>query len=149
MFRWCGRLRAKINSMKGNQQFEDLILQHFGDVMQDYDLEIRNVRWDEIQMYNDKCIVRFIYMEGMVVCDFIDPEVKKAREAVKRKDGFPSGFPVYSIYSVQKLLYPDDKTDYSSRDQTMEAQIISLKKQLLERFTHVLKGDFSWTTLYR
>jgi hypothetical protein len=135
--------------MTAYQEFKDLTIRHFKEAIEDYDFEVENTRLDEIQLNNDNCIVRFIYMEGMVVCDFIDPAEKKMRQAVKRSDGFPSGFPIYSLYLACKSLYPEYKLPHTNRDEEIESQIIGIKQLLLDKLTQVLKGDFSWTTAYK
>lgn len=131
--------------MGNNEQFESAIARNFKDVIIDLQFEVRYVRFDEIQFQNDKCILRFIFDTGRVLCDFINPEEKRASESNKRKDGMPNGFPVYPVHSIWKFLYPHDSKNFSYEGWDIDGQVLAIKKLLLERLTNVLNGDFSWT----
>ena len=138
--------------MDSTQEFETTIIKYFKEIISDFNLEWKygpSGKHDEIQLYNEKCMVRFIYDKGLVLCDFISPEEKLRRESVIRKDGFPSGFPVYSAYSVWKFLYPHDKINYNYIGWDIDEQVLAYKNILLERLTNVLRGDFSWAGDYK
>ena len=83
---------------------QELIVEHFKEIIDEFKFELKSPRYDEIQLINTGCILRFIYDAGYVICDFINPEEKRILESVVRKDGMPSGFPIYPIYSVWKFL---------------------------------------------
>jgi hypothetical protein len=134
--------------MKYNPEFEKAIMRHFNEVAVEYGFEMkydREIKPDEIQLLNDKCIVRFIYDMGAVACDLIDPREKKLRESMPRKGVGPAGFPVYPAIGVWEFLYPNDAINYRYAEWDVDGQVRAKKKLLLERLTNVLNGDFSWT----
>jgi hypothetical protein len=88
--------------MVDNVQFESAIVKFFNEVLLDLKFEVRYVRFDEIQLHNDKCILRFIFDAGRILCDFINPEEKRTSESDQRKDGMPNGFPVYPVISMDR-----------------------------------------------
>ena len=58
--------------MVDNVQFESAIVEFFNEVLLDLKFEVRYVRFDEIQLHKDKCIRRFIFDAGRILCDFIN-----------------------------------------------------------------------------
>ena len=127
--------------------FYETIIGQFTDVIEEYKFELRrglNETRDELQLVNDKCIVRFLADAGLVLCDFTNPVEKAQRESMPRKGVGPVGFPTYPAFSVWKFLYPNDKVNYSYDGRDLDGQVQAKKRLLLERLTNVLGGDFSW-----
>ena len=131
-----------------NADFHRIVLKVFEDLIADYQFEVVHSASWLIELVNDKCIVRLIYDSGFVEGQFVDPREKAARQAVKRPDGFPSGYPIYNVFSVWKYLYPNDSVNYTYKGNDIEGQANAIKRLLQERLTNVLSGDFSWLSGY-
>lgn len=132
--------------------FKQIIVDSFSDIIDDFKFHVstdHNKIFEEVQLVNEKCIVRFMYDMGNVLCDFIDSVEKSLREEVVRKDGFPSGFPVYPLFSVWKFLYPNDKESFNYNGSNITEQALAIKSLILGRFRNIIKGDFSWTAAYK
>lgn len=127
-----------------NADFHRIVLEVFGDIIADHRFKVDDSSWWLIELVNDACIVRLIYDSGFVVAQFVSPKEKAERQAVKRPDGFPSGYPMYSVFSVWRKLYPNDKENYRYKGDDMEGEVRAIRRLILERLTRVLDGDFSW-----
>lgn len=134
------------------KNFKQTILDCFNDVIIEFEFSVKaNSRkaFNILELENEKCIIRFIEDMEYTSCDFIDPIERMRRQKIVRKDGFPSGYPVYPVYSVWQFLYPNHKADFNYRGMDLEGQVLANKRLILERFRNVLNGDFSWTAAYQ
>ena len=131
-----------------NADFHRIVLASFEDVIANYQFEVRLPVWWLIELTSDTCIVRLVYDSGFIEAQLVYPQEKAERQAVKRPDGFPSGYPMYSINSVWKYLYPDDREDFRYHGNDIEGQAKAIRQLIVERLTGVLKGDFSWLPGY-
>lgn len=129
--------------------FQRIALDVFNDVIVNYKFGVRLTPSWLVEMANDKCIVRLVYETGILTAQFVDPREKAERQALKRPGALPPGYPMYSIFSVWKYLYPDDKENYRYDDYDIETQAKAIKRLLEERLSSVLGGDFSWLPGYK
>ena len=134
------------------QKFEEAVLTHFKDTITAHGFQVRyspDSFLGDLQLVNHKCIVRFLYDNPYVLCDFTDPVEKAEREKMIRPDGFPPGFPRYPVFSLWKFLYPGDEFTYEKKPGDIDQQVRNIRDLIHERFTNVLNGDFSWTARYK
>jgi len=131
-------------------RFNDIVLDCFRDVIEAFQFDVKaNSNGSSIEMWNEKCMIEFIYDSGFASISFVNPVEKAERKAIVRNFGFPAGYPKYPVFSVWKFLYPHDSKNYSYSGGDIEGHL-KLEKQLLtERLSNVLNGDFSWVLAYR
>jgi hypothetical protein len=133
-------------------KFEPAILTHFSDIITSHGFQVKyrpNSFIGDLQLVNDKCIIRFIFDNPYVLCDFTDPVEKREKEKIIRPDGFPPAWPVYPIFTLWKFLYPGDTLTYEQKPGDIDQQVRSTRNLIHERFTNVLNGDFSWAGRYK
>jgi hypothetical protein len=131
-----------------NADFHRMVLARLEDVITQYQFEVDASAWWLIELTSDVCIVRLIYDTGVTVGQFVYPKEKAERQAIKRPDGFPSGYPMYDFHSVWKYLYPRDRMNFRYDGYDIEGQAGMIRQLMLERFAGVLQGDFSWIPGY-
>lgn len=131
-----------------NADFHRIVLRVFEDVIADYQFKVDQSTWWLIELTNEKCILRLIYDTGFTEAQFVYPKEKMEREAFKRPDGFPSGYPRYPVYSVWRYLYPGDRENFQYDGYDIEEQATAIRRLLLERLTEILDGNFSWVQSY-
>jgi hypothetical protein len=125
-----------------NTAFVPAILEGFREVVTEFQFEMstdHNKVFDEVLFRNEKCVFRFMYDMGYVLCDFIDP-VEKATSA---------DYPTYPVYAVWQFLYPGETGYLEYEGSDLTSQVLDNKQLILERLRKVLEGDFSWTAAYR
>jgi hypothetical protein len=132
-----------------NADFHRIVLEVFDDVIADYQFEVLLPAWWLIELANDKCILRLIYDSGFTEAQLVYPKEKAERHAIRRPDGFPSGYPMYPLFSVWKYLYPGDGENFRYNGNDVEGQAKAIKRLILDRLTDILKGDFSWLPGYQ
>jgi hypothetical protein len=133
-----------------DSKLKDVVIENFGDIIATFKLQVKDEShyWPVVLLYNDKCIFRFIDDHGSIEGSFINPIEKAVGEERKGPNGISKGYPIYPIFSVWEFLYSRDKEDYRSKSWDLEEQVKSIRKVLVERLSHVLAGDFTWTPKY-
>jgi hypothetical protein len=131
-----------------NADFHRIVLDRLAEVITQYQFEVQLPIWWLIELTNEACIVRLVYDTGLIEGQFVYPKEKAERQAVKRPDGFPSGYLRYDFTSVWKYLYPRDTKNFRYDGYDIEGQAEAIRQLLVERLTGVLKGDFSWLPGY-
>jgi hypothetical protein len=131
-------------------RLQEAVIDNFGDIIARFKFQVRDDSdyWPVVLLYNDKCIFRFTDDHGSIEGSFINPIEKDIGEKRKGPNGISKGYPVYKVFSVWEFLYSGDKHDYRTESWDLEVQVKAIKKVLVERLSHVLDGDFSWTANY-
>lgn len=134
-----------------HEKFIQTISDCFNEIIKEFkfDIKVDEGKYSGVDLLNSKCIIRFSYDSGFVSSSFVNPEEKAQKEKIIRKDGLPTGYPYYSVFSVWKFLYPNDREDFRYKGMDIEGQALADKRLILARLKNVLNGDFSWTNAYK
>jgi hypothetical protein len=139
-----------MNSRLYFNNFDVIVKLHFEDVIRDFQFFFKSEeKHSSCELLNDNCIIRIGYDSGFVSTVLIDPLEKAEKEKIIRKDGWPSGYPVYPLYTVIKFLYPNCEIDGNHRDMSVTDQLLQAKLHLKKWCIDILNGDFSWTGAYK
>ncbi len=133
-------------------KFKDIILNTFKDIISEFNFSVEtdyNKVFEEVQFYNDNCILRFTSDMGYILCDFADPAEKSIIDKNEKKPGVIHKYNFYPLFSVWKFLYQNDTESFDCKGVDIKDQPLIIKRLILDRFKNILNGDFSWTTAYK
>jgi hypothetical protein len=132
-------------------KLEQIIISNFDSLMEEFRFHLEkaeNTVFEEVVLNNNKCILRFTYDMGYILCDFANPKEEAFTKNEISKTGFPVRKNFYSLHSVWKFLYPNDNEKFDSSQKDINNQALNINKHLINRFKNILNGDFSWVQMY-